>query len=176
MPDLIERESLADRAKIDQVLRAAFPGAEEARLVEELREGQHARVALLARRNEDLVGYILFSGVSIAAGGAQIAALALAPLAVLPACQKQGIGSALVRMGLAICQQQGHERVVVLGHPRYYARFGFSAELAAALESPFGGGEAWMALELVPGALRHVKGRVTYPQPFLRLIPRDPAA
>jgi putative acetyltransferase len=55
---------------------------------------------------------------------------------------------------------------VVLGHTEFYPRFGFSAELAQPLESPFGGGEAWMAMELVPGALAGVEGRVEYPPPF----------
>ena len=77
-----------------------------------------------------------------------------------------GIGSRLVKEGLEVCRQRGHAIVVVLGHPEFYPRFGFSAELAASLESPFGGGEAWMALELVTGSLAGIKGRVEYPPPF----------
>jgi putative acetyltransferase len=92
--------------------------------------------------------------------------LALAPMAVLPAFQKQGIGSALVRNGLELCRELGHRIVIVLGHPNFYPRFGFSAKLAEALSSPFGGGESWMALELAPGALGGVAGRVQYPPPF----------
>jgi putative acetyltransferase len=56
--------------------------------------------------------------------------------------------------------------VLVLGHPEFYARFGFCAELARRLESPFGAGEAWIALELAPGSLDGVEGRVEYPPPF----------
>jgi putative acetyltransferase len=55
---------------------------------------------------------------------------------------------------------------LVLGHPDFYPRFGFSTELAQRLESPFGGGEAWMALELVPGTLEGVEGRAEYSPPF----------
>jgi putative acetyltransferase len=87
-------------------------------------------------------------------------------MAVLPDFQRRGIGSKLVEAGLEACRKQGHKIVVVLGHPDFYPRFGFSAELAQPLKSPFGGGEAWMAMELVPGALEGVVGRVEYPPPF----------
>jgi putative acetyltransferase len=53
-----------------------------------------------------------------------------------------------------------------MGHPDFYPRFGFSSKLAAPLTSPFGGGDSWMAVELVPGALAGVVGRVEYPEPF----------
>jgi len=76
---------------------------------------------------------------------------------VLPEFQRQGIGSALVRSGLKACREQGHSIVVVLGHPEYYSRLGFSAKLAEPLLSPFGGREAWMAMELVPGALKECR-------------------
>ena len=85
---------------------------------------------------------------------------------MLPNYQRQGIGSELVRQGLEVCREQGHGVEVVLRHPDFCPRFGFSAEIAQPLESPFGGGKAWMAVELVPGALTRVKGRVEYPPPF----------
>jgi putative acetyltransferase len=87
-------------------------------------------------------------------------------MAVLPAWQKMGIGSALVRRGLELCKEQGHRIVVVLGHPDFYPRFGFSAKLAERLESPYSGHAAFMALEWVPGALEGVVGKVEYPPPF----------
>jgi putative acetyltransferase len=87
-------------------------------------------------------------------------------MAVLPEFQNQGIGSALVRRGLDVCKEQGHQIVIVVGHPPFYPRFGFSSKLAAHLDSLFSGRESFMALELVPGALNHVSGRVVYPPPF----------
>jgi putative acetyltransferase len=87
-------------------------------------------------------------------------------MAVLPEYQRRGIGSALVRRALERCRDLGHRIVVVLGHPEYYPRFGFCPVLARALDSPFGGGDAFMALELVPGALESVTGRVEYAPPF----------
>ena len=75
-----------------------------------------------------------------------------------------------MRRGLEVCKEQGHRIVVVLGHPQFYPRFGFSSKLASALASPFGGGDSWMAVELVPGALNGVAGRVQYPPPFGALV------
>ena len=89
-----------------------------------------------------------------------------APMAVLPEFQRQGVGSALVRRGLEVCQEQGHRIVVVLGHGHFYPRFGFSPNLAAHLESPFSGSESFMSVDLVPGALDGVAGQVQYPPPF----------
>jgi putative acetyltransferase len=86
-------------------------------------------------------------------------------MAVIPQCQRRGIGSALVRRGLELCRERGKSIAVVLGHPGYYPRFGFAAELAKNLGGPYAG-DAWMALELVPGALDGVKGTVQYPKAF----------
>ena len=72
----------------------------------------------------------------------------------------------MVEAGLEACRVQSHKIIVVLGHPEFYPRFGFSAELAQPLESPFGGSAAWMAMELAPGALEGVVGKVEYPPPF----------
>ena len=73
----------------------------------------------------------------------------------------------LVREGLRACREAGHRIVVVLGHPEFYPRFGFSARLAERLKSPYSG-PAFMAIELVPGALEGVEGEVRYPPPFKR--------
>jgi putative acetyltransferase len=87
-------------------------------------------------------------------------------MAVLPEFQRKGIGSALVRGGLEVCRAKGHGIVVVLCHPDFYPRFGFSSKLAERLDSPYGGGPSHMATELVPGALEGVVGRVAYSPPF----------
>ncbi|HTU26933.1 MAG TPA: N-acetyltransferase, partial [Pirellulales bacterium] len=87
-------------------------------------------------------------------------ALALAPMAVLPQFQRHGVGSELSRRGIDLCREQGHKIVIVLGHPGFYPRFGFSAELARPLLSPFSG-KPWMALELVKGSLKDVAGSET---------------
>ncbi len=161
----IRRETAADLEAIRQVNRLAFGQDSEADLVDALRDGGYARLSLVAEENHRVVGHILFSNLPIIATDRTISALALAPLAVLPEHQRHRIGSALVRYGLDECRKQGHQIVVVLGHPQFYLRFGFSSELAMPLRSPFSG-EAWMAMELVPGVLDGSVGTVKYPPPF----------
>ncbi len=94
-----------------------------------------------------------------------IEAAALAPIAVSPDYRGAGIGAALIREGLRICKAHGKDVVLVLGDPRYYVRFGFSAERATAIASAYSG-PSFMALELTPGVLRGVSGSVTYPSAF----------
>jgi putative acetyltransferase len=159
-------ETSQDRVDIRNVNQAAFGGGDEANLVDALREDSLVEVSLVAELDNQIVGHILFSRVTIITNAGTVEAVSLAPMAVLPSYQRQGIGSRLVDAGLEACRKQGHRIVLVLGHPEFYPRFGFSAKLAQPLESPFGSGEAWMALELVPDALDGVAGRVKYPPPF----------
>jgi len=166
MSILIRAETSADYEAIRHVNRLAFGQDEEARLVDALRDGGYVQVSLVAEQAGQIVGHILFNDLPIITGAGTVAALALAPMAVLPGFQNQGIGSALVHKGLEACRQQGHRIVVVLGHAHFYPRFGFSAKLGVNLESPFSGSESFMALELVPGALDGVAGQVQYPPPF----------
>jgi putative acetyltransferase len=166
MSALIRSETAADLDAIRHVNRLAFGQEDEARLVDALREGGFVRLSLVAEQGGQVVGHILFSDLPIITDAETTPALALAPMAVLPGFQNRGIGSALVRRGLEECRRQGHKIVVVVGHPNFYPRFGFSSKLAASLVSPFSGRESFMALELVPGALEGVAGRVQYPPPF----------
>jgi putative acetyltransferase len=162
---IIRPETSADHAAIRNLNRTAFGGEGEARLVDALRAGGYARVSLVADENGRVVAHILFSTLVIATPTRSIEALSLAPLAVVPSYQRKGIGSAMAVAGLQACQAAGHRIVIVLGHPEFYPRFGFSAELAERLTAPFSG-PAFMALELVPGALDEVEGEVLYPPPF----------
>jgi len=99
-----------------------------------------------------VVGHVLFSALPVTTEAGTLPAAALAPLAVRPDRQRRGVGSALVRRGIGACRERGLGAVVVLGHPGYYPRFGFSPA-AGRLRDPFSAGDAFMALELVPGAL-----------------------
>jgi putative acetyltransferase len=166
MNPVIRPETTADLDAIRYVNNLAFGQDAEARLVDALRDGGYVRASLVAEKDEEVVGHILFSDLPIVTESGTVPALALAPLAVLPEVQSQGIGSALVRRGLEVCKEQGQQIVVLLGHPHFYQRFGFSSELVAQLESPYSGRESFMAVELVPGSLDDVTGRVEYPPPF----------
>jgi putative acetyltransferase len=158
-------ETPDDLEAIRQVNRQAFGRDDEARLVDALRDGNYARLSLVSEDGGRVVGHIMFSDLPILTHTGTLHALALAPMAVLPSHQRQGIGTMLVQEGLRACAAAGHGIVVVLGHADFYPRFGFSAKLAEQLRAPFSG-PAFMALEVVPGALEGVTGDVRYPQPF----------
>jgi putative acetyltransferase len=165
---LIRDESRSDLDSIRGVNRQAFGRNDEARLVDSLRNGGYGRISLVADVQGQTVGHILFSRLAIATDREDVEALALAPLAVLPTHQNRGIGSALVREGLRLGLERGHRIVFVLGHPEYYARFGFSPALASPIRSCYAG-ESFMAMELVPGALARLEGDARYPPPFAAL-------
>jgi putative acetyltransferase len=155
----------ADDAAIRRLNDDAFGGNYESRLIEDLRAAGLDAIELVAVENDDLVGHILFSALATTVDRQPVPTLALAPMVVRPDRQRRGIGRALVRAGLDLARHRGWQAVLVLGHKAYYPRFGFSAALARPLRAPFSG-EAFMALELAPGALQGEQGRVTYPPAF----------
>lgn len=154
-----------DDAAIRRVLEAAFGGAEEADLVERLRAEQAVLLSLVAEAGQEVAGHALFSRMYIDTPQGPVAAVALAPVGVLPAWQRTGIGQALIRTGLEQLREAGEGIVTVLGNPAYYTRFGFTIKAAAMLSHPFPR-EYYMAMELVPGALTGAKGGVRYAAAF----------
>jgi putative acetyltransferase len=162
---VIRPEADADRDAIAAVVRAAFGGEDEVALIAQLRSDGDALVSLVAAEGEAVLGHILFSRLGVEVDGAPVPAAALAPVAVRPDRQGQGIGAQLIEAGLEACRAAGIAAVIVLGHPDYYPKFGFSAELARKLRAPFSG-DAFMALELVPGALAGASGSVRYAAAF----------
>jgi putative acetyltransferase len=153
-----------DYAAIRAVLRHAFAQNDEADLVERLRADGDVLVELVEASDIAIQGHILYSPLAIERDGETVRAAALAPVSVLPAFQRGGIGGELIRAGNARCGALGLEAIVVLGHAAYYPRFGFSAAAAESLEAPFSGPH-FMALELRPGALK-AGGRVRYAKAF----------
>jgi putative acetyltransferase len=162
---IIRAERDVDHPAIRVVNEAAFGGRDEADLVEALREERAALLSLVAQIDGQIVGHVLFGRMWIETATGTVPAVALAPMAVLPAYQRQGVGSQLIRAGLDLVRGLGEQIIVVVGHPAYYPRFGFSSETAGGLEGPFRR-EVFMALELTPGALDGVRGRVKYPAAF----------
>lgn len=161
----IADEGPGHAAAVATLNRAAFAGDEEADLVQRLHRDGVVVAALVALEGAAVVGHILFSDLAVEIDGRPVAAVALAPIAVRPDRQRQGVGTRLITEGLTRARQHGRAAVIVLGHPDYYRRFGFSAALAAKLASPFPG-DAFMALELMPGALAGHSGSVRYPPAF----------
>ena len=161
---MIRTATPSDFAAIRQVERDAFGHDDEANLVEQLRADSDALVELVAASDVAIQGHILYSPLAIVRGGETLRAAALAPVAVLPAFQKSGIGGALIRAGNARCAELGCVAIIVLGHAAYYPRFGFSPTLAESLQAPFSGPH-FMALEIEPGVLA-AGGVVRYAKAF----------
>ena len=162
---VIRERASADDDAIRRLNDAAVGGRDESSLVEDLRAAELATVELVAVEGTAIVGHILFSPLSVTQGKEAITALALAPMSVRPGRQRRGIGSTLVRAGLDLAKVRDWQAVFVLGHPDFYPRFGFSAALANVFKAPFAG-DAFMALEIVPGALAGGGGIVSYPPAF----------
>jgi putative acetyltransferase len=160
-----DTEDSEERSVIHSINKTAFGSQDEADLVDELRAAGAVLVSLVAEIQEQIVGHILFSRMSIETPGGPVQAAALAPMAVLPEHQRRGIGGQLVRHGLNLLRDRGEQIVIVVGHPNYYPRFGFSCEKTLSLEGPFPQ-DAFMAMELHPGALEGVRGTVRYPAAF----------
>lgn len=163
---LISAERARDIPMIHAVHAEAFETDFEARLVDRLRERADPFLSLVARSGDIVVGHILFTPVRLAEGG-KAALLGLAPMAVLPAFQGQGIGGRLVERGLEAARELGARGVVVLGHADYYPKFGFRPASDFGLSNEFGVAAAhFMALELVPAGLSGVSGPVRYDPAF----------
>jgi putative acetyltransferase len=152
----IRQETPADSDAIDQVIQLAFGRTDEAGLVRNLRSDGDLLLSLVADSSSAIVGHVAFSRMFVDTGTRQIAAVSLAPVAVRPGVQQMGVGAALIREGLARLRQD-ESIVIVLGHPQYYPRFGFSSDAAKPILNPFNAGAAWMALELRNGALSGIQ-------------------
>ena len=163
---LIRPETSADYEAIAYVEEQAC-GLNEANLVQALRSHQKVILSLVGVFREQVVGHILFSPVAIETPKGAIDAVGLGPLGVLPQFQRQGIGSALVRHGLEALRKDNYAAVVVLGHPNFYSRFGFSASVAYGIKSQYNvPDDVFMVTELVLGALNGKSGTVVYAPEF----------
>lgn len=161
----VREESERDRAAVHAVNAAAFATATEADLVDALR-AQTRVISLVAEESNSVVGHILFSPMTLS-GHPDRKIMGLAPMAVVPQQQRRGIGSALVRAGLARCKEQGIDAVVVLGHPSYYPRFGFSPVSRLGIGCEYDvPDEAFMVVELQPDYLHGASGVIKYHPAF----------
>ncbi len=166
----LRKECAGDLDAITQVIQRAFGRPEEARLVNALRGNGAAVVSLVAVEEGVCVGHVLFSPVVLEAETGRMEGAGLAPLAVLPSRQRQGIGQALVRAGLETCRELGYGYVIVLGHPEYYPRFGFVPAARFGIQCEYDAPEeAFMAMELHPGVLDGHSGLVRYRPEFAQL-------
>ncbi|MCP6760595.1 MAG: N-acetyltransferase [Fischerella sp. CENA71] len=162
-------ETYKEILTIRQLITQAFGQVKVAELVDIIRESENfiPELSLIAVENGEVLGHILFSQIIIETPNQTIPSLALAPLAVKPSHQCQGIGSRLVETGLSKCREFDYPVVIVVGEPAYYQRFGFQTAgqfgLRSSLSFP---DEVFMVLELKPAALKNIAGTVRYPAYF----------
>ncbi|MGL5080491.1 MAG: GNAT family N-acetyltransferase [Microcoleaceae cyanobacterium] len=171
----VRAEKLDDIEAVCKVNVAAFGWESEANLVNQLR-GVTSTFSFVAVESEQIVGHIFFSPVVIEGNSADdLPFLGLAPVAVLPNYQRQGIGTLLIRYGLAECARLGYKVVVVLGDPKYYSRFGFTPAKEKGLGCEYAvPDEAFMVLELESGGLEGCVGTVQYRSEFNHLPMKNP--
>lgn len=163
----IRPERPEDSRRIRYVNELAFEQSAEADLVDTLRRACDDSLSLVAE-DDAIVGHILFTPVVVEATGRHILGVGLAPMAVLPDRQRQGIGSQLVRRGLDILRDRGCPFVVVVGHPDYYPRFGFERASTHGLLSQWEGvpDASFMVLVLDGDAMAGASGVAKYRDEF----------
>ncbi len=152
---IIRPERPEDVPRLFQVYQEAFGQDQEAVLVNSLRENHGLLLSLVAISEASLVGGVAFSPLTLEPIVSGLHLAGLAPLAVLPAYQRRGIGSGLVQVGLQQCREQGVDAVFLVGEPEFYGKFGFgpasSFDIRCEFEVP---DSYWLAKELRPGRCR----------------------
>lgn len=167
----IRTETVADFQEVHRVNVLAFGDREdEAILVERIRssEGFIPELSLVAEQDDEIVGHLLLSKAVVQDGEEIYDVIALAPLAVQPNVQKQGIGKALISEGLKRCNALGYHLVFLIGHPEYYPKFGFqpARNYGFELKQFEVSDDVFMVCELKEGELQKIKGELIYPPSF----------
>ncbi len=146
MNTIIRAENLEDYFAVEKILLSTFRTDAESKVVNAIRENGNAVISLVAVSDERVVGHILFSLVTTHPPTPE-KGLGLAPVAVDPEYQLQGVGSKLIRAGLQMCIDQQYDYAVVLGGPKYYMRFGFQKASSFGLQNEYGVDDEFMAIK-----------------------------
>ncbi|WP_341519307.1 GNAT family N-acetyltransferase [Bacillus paramobilis] len=169
----IRQEQQNDYKKTEEVVQQAFLHEEfsdktEHELVKRIRECDAFVPALsIVAVDEEIVGHIMLSKITIEKGATSVESLALAPVSVARGHQKKGIGGKLIGAALEKAIELGYGSVVVLGHPEYYPKFGFKKASEWNIKAPFEvPDEVFMVIELSENALQGVEGIVQYSSAF----------
>ncbi len=173
MPTIVP-ETPKDSHTIHEVVRAAFESDTEPSLVDGIRNSSAfiPELSLVARDTNDstVIGHVMFSRLRVGNSDEGPLGLVLAPLAVAPSRQGEGVGSQLVYVGLDRATELGYRFVVLHGPPEYYHRFGFSPAERFGFENPFDTpSREFMAAELVASGLEGMSGNLKYPEAFKHL-------
>ncbi len=164
----IRLEQPDDVAAVRAINETAFGQSAEATIVDSLRNTCPDAVSLVAEEDDRILGHIFFSPVIGSGGHGAIQGMGLAPMAVLPDRQRQGIGSMLVQAGIDAMRERNCPFLIVLGHPEYYPRFGFVPASYHGLSCQWDGvpDEAFMVLILDEAAMAGVSGTARYRDEF----------
>ena len=148
--------------------KQAFAQPVEADIVDRLRQACTEALSLIAEEEGRVVGHILFTPAVINSGRKAIQGMALAPMAVLPERQREGIGTRLVERGLEILGHRSCPFVIVLGHPDYYPRFGFEPASGHGIACQWEGvpDEAFMIRIFDEAVMQGVSGTARYRDEF----------
>lgn len=164
----IREEKQEDHDAVRFVNDQAFGTPEEGRIVDKLREICKETISLVAVSGEKIVGHIFFSPATIDHQDGQVVGMGLAPMAVSPEFQKQGIGSLLVKEGIRRIKETDCPFIIVLGHVNYYPRFGFEPASIYGLKCQWEGlpDEAFMVIILNKSVMTGVSGVAKYRSEF----------
>ena len=170
----IRKEEKSDYEQIFKLIEKAFENEEysdhrEQFLVERLRNSDSfvPDLSIVFEMNGLTVGYISLTKIKINHSDFSYDSLALAPVAVLPNYQGNGIGGHLIAFAHNKAKELGFESVILLGHPTYYPKFGYRKASDFDIQLPFDvPDENCMAIELIEEALKNVNGMVEYPKEF----------
>jgi putative acetyltransferase len=153
-----------DFVAIANLHKLAFGRPNEAQLVDRIRKSDHyiPRLSLVAERNVQIIGHILLSHIELADRNV----LSLAPIAVHPEHQNQGIGSNLIRLSLTEAEKLGELIMIVLGNPKFYRRFGFETSTEYGIRSPFDVPDEFFMVKYLTEMKPNLDGTVIYPPAF----------
>jgi len=165
---IVRREKPEDIEGIREVNERAFGKPQEGDIVNVLRETCPEALSFVALEEDRVVGHILFSPATIHSGDNEVRGMGLAPMAVMPDHQRQGIGSRLIQAGLEALKKSSYPFVIVVGHPEYYPKFGFVPASDHGLKCQWDGvpDEAFMVLVLDESAMKGVSGVARYRSEF----------
>ncbi len=164
----IRKEEQKDYDKIRIVNDQAFGQPDEGRIVDKLRESCKEIVSLVAVSDNEIIGHIFFSPVTIETQTGFVKGMGLAPMAVLPEFQNRGVGSMLVNEGVRIIENMSCPFVIVLGHETYYPRFGFERASKFGLKCQWDGmpDDAFMVMIIDESAMKGISGIAKYRDEF----------